>query len=159
VRSRRVCALSGLVPGPWCPETRSGEFLAGVSPDSPCALHGPGADGRAEVRWPAEVAVWMDREGPKPGAAAPVPEIAIRVPEPGATYVLGPEPGGEILHLSAAAAPGAGRLYWLLDGALLTRSSPGRSAPWRMTAGHHRLTAADERGASASVEFDVLEAR
>ena len=75
---RRVCALSGMIPGPNCPETKEEYFIHAVSPNRVCDFHqlydiddrtgyrlcsfcreGRAYASKLFIQWPHEVATWM----------------------------------------------------------------------------------------------------
>ncbi len=82
VSTRRVCGVSGMVPGEHCRHTVEELYLPGVSPNSRCKVHKafyidkktgyrlcksdlekrPYLEKAFEV-WPPEVATWMERNG------------------------------------------------------------------------------------------------
>lgn len=79
VGERKVCALSGMIPGPDCPETKTELYLANVSSPKVCTFHrryeiddqtgyrlcgycrqGRRSHSKLFVQWPREVANWME---------------------------------------------------------------------------------------------------
>ncbi len=126
VRQVEVCALSGCLPGPHCPQKAGSWFVPGVSPIGMCELHRSilvdgttGArvawdDGRAGLRrevyefWPPDLLELFRRAG--------LPRRELPTPESGTGGVDGLDPGEPPLILS----PLANRLY--LSGA---SSDPG----------------------------------
>ena len=137
VRQVELCATSGELPGPWCPQTQHGWFIPGVSPIAPCSLHrdilidpttGKRAardDGRPGLRhevhefWPPDM-LDLFRKAGLPRRAPPEPEI-------GTDTLLGLDPG----LAPVITAPLHGRTYQLDDGAaeaqiqLQARATPG----------------------------------
>ena len=78
VGTRHVCALSGMIPGPDCPDTKEELFIYNVSPTKVCDFHqkfeiddktgyrlcsycrqGRSFKEKIFIRWPQEVANWM----------------------------------------------------------------------------------------------------
>ncbi len=75
---RQVCALSGMIPTPSCPDTKEEMFIYSISPSSPCNFHlqfdiddrtgarlcshcreGRKFSEKTFIKWPQEVANWM----------------------------------------------------------------------------------------------------
>ncbi|MFO7768495.1 MAG: penicillin-binding transpeptidase domain-containing protein [bacterium] len=117
VEERLVCSLSGLPPGPGCPDVRAELYLPGVSPDRTCDLHvrfevddvtgsrlcphcraGRSRHLETRVVWPAGMAAWLKASGhPVPEFPEHLPSCAtlasgsgprIRSPVAGVTYIL-----------------------------------------------------------------------
>ena len=82
VKRRKVCALSGMIPSPNCPETKEELYIPGVSPAKVCNIHrkididkktgkrlcsicrqGREFETKIVCQWPAEIASWMERNG------------------------------------------------------------------------------------------------
>ncbi|MDP8240344.1 MAG: penicillin-binding protein 1C [Candidatus Hatepunaea meridiana] len=82
VSEREVCAVSGMIPGEWCGQTRQERYIPNVSPIQTCNLHiqyqiddktgyrlcpycitGKKYHNQVYVKMPQEVAVWLQSSG------------------------------------------------------------------------------------------------
>ncbi len=186
VSVRSVCVRSGAPPSPLCPDRADAEFIRGVSPEAPCTVHRRGVGGsggvaegqaRSTVRpaltgvaevWPADVAAFLDARSRwlEPGAPASAGArasdafnvsravgITIVAPVDGAEYVAA---GGPRVRLPLTATSSADRLYWFLDGELVSESTPGAVVYRSVGPGRHVVSAATDDGGVARAEFAVV---
>ncbi len=159
---RRVCAVSGAPPTAACPHTVAAEYLPGVSGDAPCAIHRVthrGGKRRAVTVWPPAVASYLASRG-RANTAAARPSVRISSPVDGGEYILPSraDATSRVLGLAAEVPPGAGHVYWFLDGEFLKKAPAGEPVRWRMAPGRHELIASDDAGASARARFSVIRA-
>lgn len=173
VRDVELCAVSGRLPGPACPNRIRGRYIAGVSSLRRCAMHAPSSAGHqsqgsgaeagsgcAEV-WPVELAGWFERMAiPLSPAAADsntrgaggAPHILS--PVAGRTYLTVDTAGQPArLALRAEAQPGVLRLYWFLDREFLGSVPPGQELSLLPREGVHTLSVIDDRGRRASLRL------
>ncbi len=164
---RKVCPLSGLLPGASCPGSRVELFLAGTEPGATCDWHREveldasgalatgcrGARRRLVVAWPAAYASWaaeteqprwpdQDRSCAREGEAhAGEGQPGIVWPPDGVAFYLDPRDPAEhqAIPLRAAAPAGAREAEWLLDGVSLGVTGPPFQLRWVPTPGDHRL--------------------
>ena len=166
VRERRVCAVSGMAPGPGCGATAVDWTLPGVTRHEACSVHRrvevaeAGGAARSEVRevWPPEVQAFLDRSrevaaGLPAAAAAPRSPVRIVSPVAGSVFrrLGGP---AERIPLSAAAESGA-RLWWFVDDRLLASVSAGEPLLWTLEPGPHVVVCADASGRSDRAPITV----
>ncbi|MFA4944103.1 MAG: penicillin-binding protein 1C [Lentisphaeria bacterium] len=168
VQCRGVCAVSGLPPGPHCPQTIADDCIAGVTRHEVCGVHrlqvlardDAGRPVRTAVReiWPPEVAAFLAQA--KPAANKPTATAGPRILSParGTVFRLVDGALAESQRLNLLAAPGDGgdgRLFWLLDDHPLGESAGAAPLAWPLARGRHRLVCSDARGRSDSVEITV----
>jgi len=158
VRTRRICALSGVPPGAACPETTEDEYLPGLSAEAPCAIHrfrGEGGDRRVVTVWPENVTIPHPREAETPSRARA--SLVILSPADDAKYLLPPDgaPASRSLHFRVHPMANAEHVYWFLDGELVARARPHEAVPWLLRPGRHELVVSDGRSTTARIGFDV----
>lgn len=170
-----VCPVSGLLPGPDCPNARTEHFIRGTEPRDTCQVHRavlvdratgqPVAPGRPGVRrvvevLPPEYGSWLDRGGiSQPVAAGPVAAgPAVLFPDPGDVFKLDPDLAREsqALRLQAVLPAGSNEATWEMDGAELCRVGPPWSTFWNLEPGRHRVRVSSDKGASEEISFLVL---
>ncbi len=168
----RICALSGMAAGPWCP-AHVNEWTPTEAPPRNCTWHRHDARGIV-VRWPAEYQTWARAEplagrvAPSPAAtrSAAAPAIRPAPPEPRALRIVSPPDGAvylidptlrrdfQTLSLRAAAVSGC-LLEWRVDDRVVARGDPGSGVDWPLIAGRHIIAVRDEKGHSADVAIIV----
>jgi penicillin-binding protein 1C len=184
VIERRVCIVTGEPAGSFCPRERSAPFPAAAPRLPDCRVHREIVidlaegfelcrgclDGRRHERrvveeWPAEVALWFQREGAAPAGRRHHPACKRTPAAGGGPKILSPARGAEYLLLRgapfpqrlelAAAAPGGGRLLWFLNGELVAGAAEEERVSWALQPGRHELRVVDERGRAAFTTFQV----
>jgi penicillin-binding protein 1C len=170
-----VCAMSGHLPGPACPQQARALALAARVPPQRCPFHQhveidvetgeerlpTCRDGRptrveAVVEPPEELRRWLADQG---RAAAPRPPLApgcaavgrsgppqISAPPAGEVVLLLPGLPADRQELPLEASGGAAPLEWYVDGALVARADGDGRAWWAPRAGVHELLVVDARG-------------
>ncbi len=120
------------------------------------------------VVWPKEIATWMKREGypiediPEyrtdcentSGGQAPV----IVSPQPGVQYFIredAPIEHQKIL-LDASVSNTVGRIYWFIDGEMVSSAAPGEKKFYMPTRGRHKIVCMDGAGLTTEITVDVL---
>lgn len=122
---------------------------------------------RSVAVWPTAVQAWMRQNnagmelppvhytGCK--TAARGPSLKITSPRHGDSFVLTSlrNPGAQKLSLEAAAPIGSHKLYWFVDGELVTTADAGQPAYIEPPPGQHTLRCADDYGRSDWACFSV----
>jgi penicillin-binding protein 1C len=155
----RVCALSGMLPGPDCPVTVP-ELLRRDEPrPAACTWHVRGRDGRRRTAWPPLYREWaaaagLAAEGVVVAAVAPSPDevrrsvdpsrgapIAVAAPANGDAFVISPELPRrfQTLELRCSVQGSPSEVVWLVDGEEVARAAAPYASSWRLTAGEHRI--------------------
>ena len=173
----RVCALSGLLPGPDCPATVSELLEPEQRPGRLCGWHVRAADGRLHTLWPALYRDWAAGEGlaaegvviaagaasagrgsrervVDPTHGAP---IAVATPANGDAFVITPELPRrfQTLELRCAVQGSPVEVVWLVDGQEYARAAAPYAASWRIAAGEHHIQVAAGALRSAPVTVSV----
>lgn len=184
MRGVEVCALSGTLPGPACPERRTVPASSERVPTARCALHQhvdvdrvsgltltPGCrdhhphETRAVVVWPGEVQAWLGaslrglstRPPLAPGCEAPATSRPrIRQPELGQVAVLVPgvAPSDQELPFEAESTV-PGELAWFVDGSFLARAPARDRVWWTPSPGRHRVVVMDAAGGTDETRLEV----
>lgn len=147
IEYERMCVTSGRMPGWHCSELIESPYSRRHPPSGACGRCGQGG---------ASAAASFARGGEAAEAVAGRP-LQIALPRPGAVYVVSDAEGGAVsLYFTTVAAERPGKLYWFLDGTLLSVEDPGEGVPWTATKGSHRVVVVDTRGGHASAVFSVV---
>ena len=176
------CALSGALPGPFCPRQSLSWFIPGVSPIARCEVHREvlvdrgsgrrlcrareGAARAVHEFWPSDLRRLFARAGlPRREPPPYEPDCSPAMPSPGRPPAIGSplegvaylvRPGaGERVALNASADADAQRLSWFVDRELVGRSEPGRPLWWTARPGRYTVRVVDERGRSDSRQLLV----
>jgi len=177
-----VCAVSGEVPGAFCPGLKETWFIRGRSPITPCRIHRQVAiDVRTGLRacagqtegvrrevyefWPSHLLALFRRVGigrrtPPPFAPGcqerEVAGLPLRIESPQARVVYALRDGEEDeIPLSAIADADGRRVSWFIDEAFVGQSEPGSVLFWRARPGHFVVRAVDELGRSRTLPLEV----
>jgi penicillin-binding protein 1C len=177
-----VCALSGAIPGAFCPGHKDTWLIPGISPIATCSVHREvsidartglrACPGRSEgVRravyefWPSHLlalfrSVGIARRTPPPFAPDCVERsaagLALKIESPQAHVVYALRDGqADEIPLSAVSDADGRRVSWFIDDAFVGRSEPGGSLFWRARPGHFVLRAIDELGRSRTQPLEV----
>ncbi len=155
VRTRTVCALSGLPAAAACPRTVDAEYLPGTSSEVPCTLHsfqGTGDERRVVITWPKQVAGFL--AGRSDGQMEPIQSLlTIRTPADGGEYFQ--KDSGDHLDFCVEQNKNPKKIFWFLNHELAAVSSAQEPFSWPMTPGKYELIASDEQGRSAKISFKV----
>lgn len=186
VEGRRVCSVSGGLATPRCPTTRIELFMPGTSPVKPCPLHkiimvdketgyrlcsncrqGRDYTERVVAQWPAEIAVWLEKNGyplddipehlPSCRRVAAGDPPVIRSPQPGAEYRLRtgvPEEFQKIL-LDASVSNETSEIYWFVDGEMIYSGAATERVFLTPEPGTHTLLCMDDEGRSSEVNITI----
>jgi penicillin-binding protein 1C len=176
--SHMICALSGQLAGPDCPEPVAQAFWTEQRPTELCTWHErrcaaargravsagegvPPMDCQSAERLPERYAAWGHDSG-----RAQEPEHRGRAPDAGLPALVFPESRTRFVldgHLSreqqqivlTARAPAAERLAFELDDAVICEVGVPFKCPWQLERGSHVVRVLSSRGASPSVRFSV----
>ena len=154
VRSREVCAVSGIPPGPHCPHRMEDWYLDGVTRYETCLVHRP--DG--QEHWPTEIASFLNQQrAPAVGRSAAAAAVRITSPARSGTYRLLDAVAGGVqqLPLQAASGEGGERLHWFVNDRYLGESRPGVPLFWPLQRGAFQIVCSDARGASDRLQIAV----
>ena len=186
VEGRRICSVSGGLATPRCPTTRTESFLPGRSPVKPCHLHQivmvdketghrlcshcrQGRDYTEHVvaHWPAEIAVWLEKNGyplddipehlPSCNRVADGDPPVIRSPQPDAEYRLraGVPAAFQKILLDASVSNQTSEIYWFVDGEMIYSGPPTERVFLTPEPGTHTLLCMDDEGRSSEVEITI----
>jgi penicillin-binding protein 1C len=149
VRETRICALSGMAAGPFCPGAVR-EWLPGGGRSKTCTWHTGG-----ETRFPPEYRAWLTERFRSGGIIDGKGGGRIRMPPPGSVYYLdgGLPPEAQALRIETAAF-GPGALVYLDGFPQGTLNSAGVFV-LPLSRGRHTVLVEDEDGASDQVDFEV----
>lgn len=157
----RVCALSGMRPGPSCPRSVAEGFRPGTQPTQACSWHRRRDDGRVAVRWPAAYLDWAAKEGllgndpPVVARASGPPEIT--APAEGDAFLLAADLPRRFQTVELrAAVPGNPReVVWIVNGREFARAAAPYSVRFTLEPGTHRIEARADGRISRPVTFTV----
>lgn len=143
VSKAQLCPLSGAPRNQWCPQSKTGLRIGGISNSEPCTLHVM-KNGEVKIEWPEELARFFANRGGAQRAA-----LVITSPKNGAAYFIAAE------KLLLTSEGGRGPVYWFVDNELIGTADEGSSVAWTMKPGKHKIAAADEYGACDEAEITV----
>jgi penicillin-binding protein 1C len=129
--SATICAASGLLAMPSCPDEVDEVFRPGTKPTSVCIRHDDSSYAKVVT------------------AAAP----QVTQPVDGDVFALLPDLEAEfqtIELIAEASTPGT----WIVDG---RQAANGRVAEWTLSAGHHTITACAAGACALDVAIEVLD--
>lgn len=184
VAKRKVCALSGLIPGPYCPQSIDDYYLKECSGTAVCDVHRRviidsksrkvvpleqiREDGEYEERiievWEEHVEHYLQGVGRKSsyyklGDYKDIfsSELKIRSPQSSSTYVIDNSRAldDQRMALAAYGYPDSGSLYWYSGERLIGKTDPERPLYYLPENVKESLTVVDERGRSGKVEIKV----
>jgi penicillin-binding protein 1C len=157
VERRKVCAISGCVPGPNCPKRAEAWYIPGVSLSRSCSVHVRPADAEGKVTetWPAEVASFLSRNAQSPATIDARP-VRITSPASGSVFRMIPNGDCENQRLTLSAAAGAATaLHWFINDHYIGCSRPGQPLLWPLDRGHFGIVCSDNAGHSDLVTIAV----
>ncbi len=147
---RRVCSLSGALPGPSCAHTHEEVFTEGTGPQHACTFHVMAeVDGRTAVfeSYPPGLQEWAASAGRPllPGAAGgsggPA-EASITSPRDGALFAVSPDVPAhlQLIEVKMDVPSGAGSASLVVDGRKAgTVAGPPWIMDWVLEPGEHRM--------------------
>jgi len=162
-QSRVICALSGQLAGPACPERIPETFWTEHVPNEMCSWHADReslpdryaawgqASGRSAGRTPAGQ---RDVSAVVPAARGSLPQLIF--PTSRARFVLDGNLHEEQQELVLSGqAPATDQLAFELDGRTICRVGVPFQCPWQLRRGVHRVRVRSARGASEPLSFSV----
>ena len=181
------CSRSGDLPNKYCPQTRQGWFIPGVSPIRLSELHRPvpvniesglreceHQPGKTELKvfefWPSDIAAAYQQGGvvlaqPPAFASACDGQVAqllqapkIRNPQPALHYVLGNTPSERQIALQASFDGAVTQAHWFLDNRYLGAVAPGETLFWPGEAGQFQLKVVDNLGGTDQISLHIVSA-
>lgn len=154
IEYERMCAVSGAMPGWHCADLIEAPFSRRHPPSGQCMRCG--ADN-------AQAAAFLPKAAETDGTAvetATMRPLQIAEPRPGAVFVLAGSTANGVdttrVYFKTVASGRMDRLYWFLDGVLLSEADAGESVPWTATPGSHTVVVVDENGGKASAPFSIV---
>jgi penicillin-binding protein 1C len=165
---QRVCALSGMSAGRWCPALVR-EWLP-VGERRPCDWHRLG-DAAPFIEWPIEYRAWAMQQGllrDEPAghsksigetarrSSSPDSHLRIANPPDGATYSIDPTLRPEFQALALRAVAGRQtRIEWRVDDRVIGTAASEALLTWSLAPGAHRIVARDQDGRTAVASIVV----
>ncbi len=162
---REVCAVSGLLPNPYCPHHMMETFIAGTEPTESCDVHQKIGD-QVYLVLPPEAQAWaVEHNIPQPpeSEGSPlqtIPTLMLTRPDQGAVYRMDKSVALESqkIEVTAAGQGGYTRVTLLLDGAPLAAfSAPPYTVYWQLEPGQHTFQAVGVTGDGGEVWSDVVQ--
>ena len=148
VKSREICALTGLPAGASCPKTETGRYIEGRSANRPCGVHVRDASGNVVVREDPSIAAFK-------GRLAQAGHLEIAKPEDGAVLKLVPGVAQQKVVCQVVGNPDGARLWWFADGAAMGETRGSDPFVLDMAEGAHVILCANESGITATVRIAV----
>ena len=181
------CSRSGDLPNRYCPQTRQGWFIPGVSPIRLSELHRPvpvsiesglreceHQPGKTELKvfefWPSDIAAAYQQGGvvlaqppafarPCDGQVAQLLQAPkIRNPQPALHYVLGNTASERQIALQASFDGAVTLAHWFLDNRYLGAVAPGETLFWPGEAGQFQLKVVDDLGGTDQIPLKIVSA-
>lgn len=168
---RKVCALSGRLPGPGCTHHKTEYFIPGTEPHESCPFHvkvaidvrnglraGPSCPAdfvakRQMLALPETYAPWARRQrlSIAPTAESPLcatsffieRRVTIREPRSMSRYLFDPDTPRELstVRLAASVTPATEEVVWLVDNEPIARVGYPHEVRWPLTPGRHTIRA------------------
>lgn len=179
-----LCSRSGELPNKYCPQTRPGWFIPGVSPIKvsdvhravpvytdtglrACSHQPPKTALKVFEFWPSDIARAYQLSGivlaPPPAyqhACTGLPQLSqqapqIRSPQQALTYQLGKTAEQQKIALQASFDGAVTKAHWFIDSRYLGSVAPGETLFWQGEAGEFQLRVVDDLGGVASLRLRV----
>jgi penicillin-binding protein 1C len=168
---RKVCALSGRLPGRHCTHTKTEYFIPGTEPTESCPFHvsvaidvrnglraGPSCPARFVAKrqmlaLPETYAPWARRQGLAIAPTAESPlcptsfsaerRVTIREPRSMSRFLFDPDTPPELstVRLSASVTPMTEEIVWLVDNEPIARVGYPHEVRWPLRPGQHTIRA------------------
>ncbi|HEY9042994.1 MAG TPA: penicillin-binding protein 1C [Rheinheimera sp.] len=179
VKKVALCSRSGDLPNKYCPHTREGWFIPGVSPIRMSDVHRavpvyratglracqpqpPQTELKVYEFWPSDIAAAFSQAGMILSSAPPyqqscsgVPMLSvqapqIRSPQPSLVYQLGKTLQQRQIALQASFDGAVTKAHWFIDNRYLGAVTPGETLLWQGEAGAFELKVVDDLGGVSS---------
>ncbi|WP_273021814.1 penicillin-binding protein 1C [Rheinheimera sp.] len=179
-----LCSRSGDLPNKYCPHTREGWFIPGVSPIRMSDIHRavpvykatglracqhqpPQTELKVYEFWPSDIASAFSQAGivlstaPRyQQACSGVPMLSvqppqIRSPQPSLIYQLGQTAQQRQIALQASFDGAVTKAHWFIDNRYLGAVTPGETLFWPGEAGTFQLRVVDDLGGVASISLQL----
>ncbi|MCS4307377.1 penicillin-binding protein 1C [Rheinheimera pacifica] len=179
-----LCSRSGELPNKYCPQTRPGWFIPGVSPIKVSDVHRavpvyadtglracnhqpPQTELKVFEFWPSDIARAYQLSGivltPPPAyqhACIDQPQSSqqapqIRSPQQALTYQLGKNAEQQKIALQASFDGAVTTAHWFIDSRYLGSVKPGETLFWQGETGEFQLRVVDDLGGVASLRLRV----
>ena len=181
-----VCTLSGQAVSQWCPHSKAGWVIPGISPIKSCALHRPirinpstglrqcpEDQGQAETRvvefWDSDELEAFRQAGVRrdipPAFERPCAETAASDAATQPPRIVSPQAGVSYpvragqpgsIEFSAVSSAGKSRLFWFVDDHF---AGEGATVLWPAKPGNFQVVVVDGQGRAANVELTAVAAR
>jgi len=183
ITETEVCTASGGLPGPYCPARNKILYIPGVSPIEPDTVYrkvtiykesglqacsnreGPDVYQEIYEFWPSDILSIFERYGVPRKTPPPLsPECRsfskrrppeITSPRKGVTYSVSHSQNSHHIPFTAVTDADVRTIFWFVNTEYAGSSQAGDIFTWIAHAGHHTVTAVDDRGKNDSVEIDV----
>ena len=154
IKTRKVCAVSGQVAGPICPETVEDSYIDGVSLWTPCAVHVRDADGSVTEKWPVAVQSGLQAIGRKESVRET--ELRIVAPTDGTRYKYfdGIDAAQTAIVRISGVADGEA-VYWFVNGRFQKKTEGCAPLALPLERGTFSVTATTEAGEADQVALTV----
>jgi len=172
IRQVDLCAVSGELATPQCPQRIKGWFIPGVSPITPCPIHQeiaidtrnglratpetPTASIKREVYevWPSDLLALFRAAGMPRRVPPAFPQALDSSSEASSVEAMAPEirsPKAGIVYT----VPRTTKTYWFANADFIGRAKAGEPLFWKPHPGTYHLSVVDEKGLSTSQEITV----
>ncbi|MBI5883799.1 MAG: penicillin-binding protein 1C [Elusimicrobia bacterium] len=181
----KVCAVSGQIPGPFCPHRAKTWFIPGRSPIKTCDIHrellvdvrtglracapGPGVKREVFEFWPSDLMKIFNlariprRSPPADNPACGLADRSTRgippiitSPQPGLTYSLrAASLSGQTMPLSAVTDADARQTFWFVNERFVGRSRSGEPFFWTPQPGRFVVRVVDDQGRADARDVNV----
>ena len=179
ITERRICALSGQTPRPFCPSVKSEIFVEGTDPQTACRIHRllphpqTGELFLAAV-YPPQYQHWAQSQGLpqplfirkwQPTTAPDVPladhsvtDLRIRFPNNGDIFKMDPTLPRQFqqIQFQAVASSSVQQVVWRLNGRIIARTARPFAIFWPLNPGQYELQLQAGSARSPRIRFRVL---
>ena len=154
VKTRKVCAVSGLPAGPLCPETADDDYIDGTTLWTPCPIHVRGADGTVTEKWPADVQSGLQAIGR--GESVQDTELRIVAPTDGTRYkFFDGIDAAQTAVVRISGVAGDETVFWFVNGRFEKKTTGCAPLTLPLERGSFSVTATTEAGKADQVTLTV----
>lgn len=148
VCARKVCSLSGLLPGADCPNVEEGLSIHNVTPPRLCSMHRRDIEGNVIEVLPPALAAFMNR-------VEKARNIVMVKPVDGSLYTLVPGMAQQKIVCKVSGNPHGEKLWWYCDGKIVGQTAGTENFVMEMIPGKHRIVCTTAEGVTTSAEIEV----